>query len=251
MGCCLGCSGATEGLLCTDPKLLKIASKKPELVVSTCTFRRMLVVLRTEDLDDLHELVSRLGVEQEFGEQMFGRLYDDGIVSSADGTNFMIYQENLQRAMGKFFGGRWKENAAELDSWQKYGEKSKDEDKVTNTAGVENQGQQDQGSSRLGVSGDNISSKEVQQGDGRRIGSGKQEKAAKPGNPDSERGRKPKISTSGLLDVSLGMAQESPGMNGTRKRKGQASASRGMKVSEVEAGAGGELGKKKRKGRGK
>ena len=68
---------------------------------------------------------------------------------------------------------------------------------------------------------------------------------------DSKQGKKPKISTSGLLDVSHGMAQESLGMNGTRKRKGQASASRGKKVSEVEAEAGGELGKKKRKGRGK
>jgi len=248
-----GCSGATEGLVCTDPKLLKIASKKPELIISTCIFRRMLVILRTEEFEELHELLSRLGVEQHFGVQMFGRLCEDGIVSSADGTNFMVYQENLQQAMGKYFGGRWKENAAEVDSWQTQGEKSKDGDRVTKTAGVENQDQQDQGSSRPGVSGDNNSSKEVQQGDGRRIRSSKQEKAVKPGSGhmDSKRGKKPKISTSGLLDVSHGVVQESLGVNGTRKRKGQASASRRMKVSEVEVGAGEDLGNKKRKGQGK
>ena len=45
------------------------------------------------------------------------------------------------------------------------------------------------------------------------------------------------------------MEQESVGMNGTRKRKGRASTSR--KVSEGEAEAGGDSGKKKRMSRGK
>ena len=48
--------------------------------------------------------------------------------------------------------------------------------------------------------------------------------------------------------MSVGVEQESVGMNGTRKRKGWASAS--TKVSVGEAEAGGDLGKKKRKGRG-
>ena len=51
--------------------------------------------------------------------------------------------------------------------------------------------------------------------------------------------------------MSHGQVQESPGVNGTRKRRGQTSASRGKEVSEVEAEAGADLGKKKRKGRGK
>ena len=187
--CCLTCSGVTEGLVCTDPKLVKMAAKKPELIVSTCTFRRILVILLTEEFDDLYELLNRLGVEQDFGVQMFGKLCDDGIVSSANGTNFMIYQENLQKAMGKYFGGKWKENAAEVNSWQKQGEKAEEENETTNRVGVQNQGYQNQGLGRPGVSGDNISPEEVQQGEGRKIGYGKQgasipmnEKAVKSGH---------------------------------------------------------------------
>ena len=187
--CCLSCSGATEDMVCTDPKLLKIAAKKPEMVVSTCTFRRMLVILLTEEFEELNELVNRLGVEPDFADQMFGKLCDDGIVSSANGINFMIYQEKLQRAMGKYFGGKWKGNAAEVNSWQKQGEKAEEENEVTNTAGVENQGHQNQGLSHPGVSGDNTLHEQVHQGEGRRVGSSKQgksmpmqEKAAKSGH---------------------------------------------------------------------
>ena len=193
--CCLSCTGVTEGLVCTDPKLLKVAAKKPELVVSTCTFRRMLVILLTEEFEEVHELVNRLGVEQDFGVQIFGKLCDDDIVSSADGNNFMIYRENLKQAMGKYFGGKWKENvaevniAAEVNIGQKQGDKAKDGDEVINTAGVESQGQQDKGLSRPGACGDNILHEEVHQGKGRRIGCDKQgasmpiqEKAAKSGH---------------------------------------------------------------------
>ena len=179
--CCLSCSGATEGLVCTDPKLLKIAAKKPEMVVSTCTFRRMLVILLTEEFDELNELVNRLGVEQDFGVQMFRKLLDDSIVSSADGTNFMIIQQNLQQAMGKYLGGKWKKNSAEVNIRQKQG------DEATNTAEVENQGQRDKRLSLPGASGDNFSSEEVKQGENR-IGFGRrgasmpaQEKAAMSG----------------------------------------------------------------------
>ena len=66
---------------------------------------------------------------------------------------------------------------------------------------------------------------------------------------ESKRGKQPKISTSGLLDVSVRVEQEGLGVNGTRKRKGRASASRKVSVGEAEAG--GDLGKKKRMGRGK
>ena len=52
-----------------------------------------------------------------------------------------------------------------------------------------------------------------------------------------------------MLDVSLGVEHNGgEEMNGARKRK---STTRGRKVSEVEAEAGGDLGKKKRMGRGK
>ena len=59
----------------------------------------------------LRELVSRLGIEQDYGEQLFRKLSEDGVISSGDGTNFMIYQDNLEKAMGKRFGGKWKEGA--------------------------------------------------------------------------------------------------------------------------------------------
>ena len=65
------------------------------------------------------------------------------------------------------------------------------------------------------------------------------------GNAGSKRGKQPKMSTSGLLDVSFGVEHKEGAeeMSGTRKRKGQASATRGK--------AGGDLGKRKRGGRGK
>ena len=59
------------------------------------------------------------------------------------------------------------------------------------------------------------------------------------------------MSTSGLLDVSLGVEHNgAEEVSGARKRK---SATRGRKVSggEVEAEAGGDLGKRRRGGRGK
>ena len=111
--CCLRCSEETDGVVCTDPKLVRLAAKKPELVVNTCIFRRMLVVLRTEDVEDMHELVNRLGVDQDIGAQLFRKVLDDDIVSSANGVNFMIYEENIQKAMGKHFGGKWKKVTTE------------------------------------------------------------------------------------------------------------------------------------------
>lgn len=111
--CCLRCSEETDGVVCTDPKLVRLAAKKPELVVNTCIFRRMLVILRTEDVEDMHELVNRLGVDQDIGAQLFRKVLDDDIVSSANGVNFMIYEENIQKAMGKHFGGKWKKVTTE------------------------------------------------------------------------------------------------------------------------------------------
>ena len=111
--CCLRCSEETDGVVCTDPKLVRLAAKKPELVVNTCIFRRMLVILKTEDVEDLHQLVNRLGVDQDIGAQLFRRLCDDDIVSSANGDSFMIYEENIQKAMGKHFGGKWKKVTTE------------------------------------------------------------------------------------------------------------------------------------------
>ena len=144
--CCLRCgTGVIEGLVCTDPKLVKLATKKPERVGDVCTYRRMLAILLIEEFGNMHELVSRLGVEQGYGEQLFRKLCEDGVISSGDGTNFMIYQENLEKAMGKRFGGKWKEGAAEVKSRppKKEGE---GKDKVTNTA--ENGGQQGHDGSR-------------------------------------------------------------------------------------------------------
>merc|ERR1719500_467294 len=139
--------GANEGLICTDPKLVKLATKKPERVGDVCTYRRMLAILLTEEFGNLHELVSRLGIEQDYGEQLFRKLSEDGVISSGDGNNFMIYQENLEKAMGKRFGGKWKEGAAEVKS-QPPNKEGKGEDEVTNTAGAENEGQHDHDGSR-------------------------------------------------------------------------------------------------------
>ena len=71
------------------------------------------------------------------------------------------------------------------------------------------------------------------------------------GNAGSKRGKLAKMSTSGLLDVSLGVEHNgAEEMGGGRKRK---SATRGREASEgeVKTDAGGDLGKKKRRGRGK
>ena len=71
------------------------------------------------------------------------------------------------------------------------------------------------------------------------------------GNAGYKRGKQPKMSTSGLLDVSHGVEHNrAEERSGGRKRK---STPRGRKVSEgeVEADAGGDLGKKRRRGRGK
>ena len=221
--CCLRCStGSTEGLVCTDPKLVKLSNKKPENVGNVCAFRRMLVILLKEEFENIVELVNRLGVEQEYGKLLFGKLCEDGVVSSGDDISFMTNQEDLQKAMGKRFGGKWKEGA-KMKSQQENGEEG------NNPAGAGNEGQQhQQGSSK--------------------VGSDKQGKRpATGGEVGSKRGKQVKMSTSGILDVSLGMEHNGvEEMSGSRKRK---SATRGRKVSEVEAG--GDSGKKKRRGRGK
>merc|ERR1712037_39724 len=123
--------------------------------------------------------------------------------------------------MGKRFGGKGKEGAAEVKS-QPPKKEGKGEDEVTNTAAAENEGQHDHDGSR-------------------KFG---QDNASKSGNAGYKRGKQPKMSTSGLLDVSLGVEHNrAKERSGGRKRK---STPRGRKVSEgeVEADAGGDLGKK-------
>ena len=142
--CCLRCgNGATEGFVCSDPKL---AAKKPECVSNYCTYRRTLVILLTEEFENMQNLVSRLGVEQDYGEHLFNKLCEDGVISSGDGINFMIYQENLEKAMGKRFGGKWEEGAAEKS-------RGEGNDEVTNTAGAAKDEGQDQEWGRKFVSG--------------------------------------------------------------------------------------------------
>ena len=85
----------------------------------------------------MQKLVNRLGVEQDYGEHLCNKLCEDGVISSGDGINFMIYQENLEKAMGKRFGGKWKEGAAEKS-------RGEGNDEVTNTAGAAKDEGQDQ-----------------------------------------------------------------------------------------------------------
>ena len=73
-----------------------------------------------------------------------------------------------------------------------------------------------------GASGENNLHKEVHQGEGRRIGSSRLQARQQPAT-----------GTSGLLVVSVGVEQESFGMIGTRKRKGQESASRKVSVEST------------------
>jgi len=229
--CCLRCgNGATEGFVCSDPKL---AAKKPECVSNYCTYRRTLVILLTEEFGNMHELVSRLGVEQDYGEHLFNKLCEDGVISSGDGINFMIYQENLEKAMGKRFGGKWEEGAAEKS-------RGEGNDEVTNTAGGAKDEEQDQEGGRKFVSGG-------ERGQSMPM----KEKAAKSGNVGFKRVKQLKMSSSGLLDVSLGVEYKgAEEIVGARKRK---STTRGRKMSEGEVAAAtdGDLGKKKRRGRGK
>ena len=96
-----------DDLVCTDPKLVKVYQKKVlEYVVHTCSCRRMLAVLLTEEFKDFHQLLERLGFEQDIGGDLLKKLSDEGVLSSADGAQFMIYQDQLLLTMAKLFGGK-------------------------------------------------------------------------------------------------------------------------------------------------
>ena len=120
--CCLRCALVVGDLVCTDPKLVKVWQRKGlEYVVHTCSCRRMLAVLLTEEFEDFHQLLKRLGLEQDIGEDLLKKLSDDGVVSSADGAKFMIHKDQLLLTMAKLFGGKWKEQAAPIKSRREQG----------------------------------------------------------------------------------------------------------------------------------
>merc|ERR1719370_1485126 len=105
--CCLQCALVVGDLVCTDPKLVKVYQKKgPDYVVHTCSCRRMLAVLWTEEFEDFHQLLERLGLEQDIDGDLLKKFSDEGVVSSADGAQLMIYQDQLILSLAKLFGGK-------------------------------------------------------------------------------------------------------------------------------------------------
>ena len=237
--CCLRCALAEGDLVCTDPKLVKVYQKKGrEYVVHTCSCRRMLAVLLTEEFEDFHQLLERLGLEQDIGGDLLKKLSDEGVVSSGDGVEFMIYQDQLLLTMAKLFGGKWKEQAAAI--------KSRREQDGDGACQVE-AGQKGQLAQRGGGSKDfghkgllEIDQPETTKKSEKAVSSREMSPISWGGN--GVKGRK--MSQSGLLDVSVSTEQQGdmgdyPGECGGRKRKCPASSSKKADADvNVEVGVG-------------
>ena len=220
--CCLRCALDVGDLVCTDPKLVKVYQKKgPEHVVHTCSCRRMLAVLLTEEFEDFHQLLERLGLEQDIGGDLLKKLSDEGVVSSADGAQFMIYQDQLLLSMAKLFGGKWKEQAAVKKSRQEQGGQVEAGQKGRLAQG-------DGGLKDIGLKGLlKIDQPETIKKSEKAVSSREMSPISWGGN--GVKGRK--MSQSGLLDVSVSTEQQGdmgdyPGECGGRKRKCPASSSK-------------------------
>ena len=236
--CCLRCALAEGDLVCTDPKLVKVCQKKgTEYVIHTCSCRRMLAVLLTEEFEDFHQLLERLGLQQDIGGDLLKKLSDEGVVSSADGAQFMIYQDQLLLSMAKLFGGKWKEQAAMIKSRQEQGGDGACQVEAGQKGRLV---QGDGGSKDFGLKGVlEIDQPEATKKSEKSVSS----RAMFPISGSSGvKGRK--MSQSGVLDLSVFTEQQGdvgkyPGECGGRKRKGPASSSKKAEVDvNVEVGDG-------------
>ena len=237
--CCLRCALAEGDLVCTDPKLVKVYQKKGlEYVVHTCSCRRMLAVLLTEEFEDFHQLLERQGLEQDIGGDLLKKLSDEGVVSSADGARFIVHKDQLFLTMAKLFGGKWKEQAAVIKSRREQG----GDGARRVEAGQEGRlVQRDGGLKDLGHKG----LLEIDQPETTRKsekGVSSREMFPISGGSNGVKGRK--MSQSGLLDVFVSTEQQGdvgkyPGECGGRKRKGPTSSSKKAEVDvNVEVGDG-------------
>ena len=218
--CCLRCALVVGDLVCTDPKLVKVYQKKgPEYVVHTCNCRRMLAVLLTEEFENSHQLLEKLCIEQDIGGDLLKKLSDEGVVSSADGAQFMIYQDQLLLSMAKLFGGKWKEQAAVIKSPREQGG---DGARQVEAGQKGRLAQGDGGSKDFGHKGLlKIDQPETTKKSEKAVSS--REMIPISGSVNGVKGRK--MSQSGLLDVSVSTKQQGnrgkyPGECGGRKRKG-------------------------------
>ena len=159
------------------------------------------------------------------------KLSDEGVVSSANGVEFMIYQDQLLLTMAKLYGGRWKEQAAAIKSRREQG---------GNGACWVEAGQKgrlvqgDRGLKDLGHKG----LLEIDQPETtRKSENGVASREMFPISGGSNGVKRRKMSQSGLLDVST--EQQGDGECGGRKRKGPTSSSKKAEVDvNVEVGDG-------------
>ena len=230
--CCLRCALAEGDLVCTDPKLVKVCQKKgTEYVIHTCSCRRMLAVLLTEEFEDFHQLLERLGLQQDIGGDLLKKLSDEGVVSSADGARFIVHKDQLFLTMAKLFGGKWKEQAAVIKSRREQG----GDGARRVEAGQEGRlVQRDGGLKDLGHKG----LLEIDQPETtRKSENGVASREMFPISGGSNGVKRRKMSQSGLLDVST--EQQGDGECGGRKRKGPTSSSKKAEVDvNVEVGDG-------------
>ena len=237
--CCLRCALAEGDLVCTDPKLVKVYQKKGlEYVVHTCSCRRMLAVLLTEEFEDFHQLLERLGLEQDIGGDLLKKLSDEGVVSSADGARFIVHKDQLFLTMAKLFGGKWKEQAAVIKSRRDQGG-----DGACRVEAVQ-KGRLVQGDGGLKDLGHKGLLEIDQPETTRKSENGVASREMFPISGGSNGVKRRKMSQSGLLDVFVSTEQQGdvgkyPGECGGRKRKGPTSSSKKAEVDvNVEVGDG-------------
>ena len=185
----------------------------------------------TEEFEDFHQLLERLGLKQDIGGDLLKKLSDEGVVSSADGARFIVHKDQLFLTMAKLFGGKWKEQAAVIKS---QGEQGGDGACQVEAGQKGRLVQGDGGSKDFGHIGllkiDQPGNKTKKS----ERGVSSREMFPICGGGNGVKGRK--MSQSGLLDIYVSTEQQGdmgkyPSECGGRKRKGATSS---LKKAEVE-----------------
>ena len=103
---CWTCSQENPGLACTDPRMGRFKEKgKEHLVAATCLFRRVLVLLRRSQVDDvtIDTIQSTLVLEDQELSGLKKTLLAQQVVTEQSGV-LSINQEALQEAIKVFIG---------------------------------------------------------------------------------------------------------------------------------------------------
>ena len=100
--CCVSC--VTVDRACTDPKLVKIASKPA--VVLTCIFRRVLVYLLKMNNVRVEFFMKKFGLSRDITAGIMTKLDNEDIIISSDGKdNFKVDKRTLEMvALPKYLG---------------------------------------------------------------------------------------------------------------------------------------------------